>query len=105
MIKKNFLILLTIILTVIYVLPILYTVMNSGIEDIPLTMFFTTIFLLILPLKMILIGCLLPPVWIFITWYLFVKNLNNNPRGVLCLYQTMQEQQEKYFYISCCSQF
>lgn len=73
MTKKNVLILLASILGIIYTIPVLYAVMNSGTEDLLLTIFLTTVFLIALPLKIILIGCFLPPVWIFITWYLFVK--------------------------------
>lgn len=73
MTKRNLLILLGSILAIIYTFPVLYSVINYGIEEVPLTMFLTTLVLIALPLKIVLIGCLLPPVWIFLTWYLFVK--------------------------------
>lgn len=58
----------------IYSIVGIYTLINSGIIEIPLSFFLTTVTLIAIPIPVILFIGFFPPFWILLTWYLFKKN-------------------------------
>ena len=61
-----------------YLLPILYLMLCNDTRDIFVAIGLQTVLLIIVPLILIFYVCLLPPVWILVAWYLFVKHGNKD---------------------------